>query len=74
MISQHVVVGGLTVALCLMLLSRDAWFLEHTKKGQRLVRWFGTVNARWVLRGLILGGIVLGILIITQVVRPIQWS
>ncbi|WP_029246964.1 hypothetical protein [Schlesneria paludicola] len=73
MIPQHVLVGGLTAILCLMLLMRQTWFLEHSKKGRRLVQWFGPQKARWVLLGLTWFGVILGILIATQVLRPIQW-
>ena len=48
---HHVLVGGLILVLCTLLASKDRWFLENTKKGQRLVRWFGPVSAIWVLRG-----------------------
>jgi len=73
MIPQHVMVGGLMCLLCSLLAIKSQWFLAHTRKGAFLTRQFGDDRAPWVLRGLALGGIVFGLLLALEVVRPIQW-
>jgi hypothetical protein len=73
MIRQNVLVGVIVVALCVMVASRDRWVLDHTKKGKRLVDWFGPDRAIWVLRLLLFIGIVFGGLLAAGIIRPIQW-
>ena len=70
---QHVLIGGLIMAMCLILVFRDRWFLTNTSKGERLIRWFGEFGGLWVLRGLLLSGIIFGGLLAMQIIRPIQW-
>ena len=65
---------GVTIALlCGIGLVKERWFLTHTKKGERLVRWFGEKKATWVLRGLFGLGILVGILIAMNIIRPVMW-
>lgn len=66
-------VGSLICLLCALLAVKSDWFLKHTRKGAFLIRQFGDAQAPWVVRGLALSGIVLGLLLILEVVRPIQW-
>lgn len=73
MIPQHVIVGGLTCLLCALLAAQSKWFLANTRKGAFLVRQFGDQGAPWVLRGLALTGIVVGVLLALEVIRPIRW-
>lgn len=73
MLKEQMVVGGLVVVLCVTGLLKDRWFLANTKKGRKLVGWFGESKALWVLRGLFVGGAVLGLLLATNVIRPVQW-
>lgn len=66
--------GIAIVAVCLLILMRERWFLSETKKGQRLVAWLGPVRAIWALRG-ILGLIAaVGALLASEIIRPIRWQ
>lgn len=71
---HHVVVGGLIVLLCSWALFKQAWILEHSEKGQGLLRRFGPQGGPWVLRLLLAVGIVFGGLLAAGIVRPIQWE
>lgn len=72
--SRDQVVMGLGIALlCVTGLWNGRWFLEHTRKGQRLVGTFGDVRALWVLRFLFVAGAAFGLLLAADVIRPIQW-
>lgn len=73
MIRDNVLVGGLVIILCALVATKERWVLESSKKGQRLVRWFGPGIAVWVLRGLLAFGIVFGALLAGGIIRPIQW-
>jgi len=66
---------GLSImAMCLFGLWHHRWLLDNTRKGQRLVNWFGEVGGPWVLRGLLVAGAVFGILLAFDVVHPIEWK
>lgn len=65
--------GVAVAALCLMGLCHQQWLLTHTKKGQWLVERFGEQRALWVLRGLLLAGMVFGGLLAAEIVNPIRW-
>lgn len=71
--SQNAIMGTGIIALCLMLWSRDRWYLDQTRKGQRLVAWYGPDRAIWVLRAMLLAGIAFGALLANSIIRPIQW-
>jgi len=71
---HHVLVGGVIVLLCSWALFRQAWILESSQKGQRLVRRFGPQAAPWILRLVLAAGIVFGGLLAAGIVRPIQWE
>lgn len=74
MVPQHVMVGVLVCLLCAAVLVRERLILTTTRKGQRLVTWFGPDAAPWVLRGLAVLGICFGLLLAAGIVRPIQWN
>lgn len=71
---NRILVGCLVAALCLMLMTRETWFLENTMKGQRLVRWFGQHRAPLVLRTLLLLGMVFGAMLAYGIIQPLQWK
>ena len=65
---------GITVAvLCAAGLCKERWFLTRTKKGKRLIGWFGEEKAIWVLRGLFGLGMLFGLLLAMNVIRPVRW-
>jgi hypothetical protein len=73
-LTQDSIMGAGVVLLCLMIWSRERWFLEQTQKGQWLTTRYGSDRAPWVLRGMLLGGIVFGGLLASGIIRPIQWG
>jgi len=73
MIEEQTMMGVFIVLLCLTGLWADRWLLTRTKKGQRLVGWFGESRARWVLRGLFVAGILFGLLLARGIIQPISW-
>lgn len=73
MLNEQILIGALIVLLCATGLWHDRWFLENTRKGQRLIRWFGEGKALWVLRAFLGGGVVFGILLAVGIIRPVQW-
>lgn len=73
MIPQDVAMGIGIIAVCLMFLSQERRFLAETSKGRRLVGWCGPAKAPWVLRGLLLAGMVFGGLLAYGTIKPIQW-
>ncbi len=67
------VMGVIVAILCAVMAYKDRWFLEKTRKGQRLVSWFGAEKAPRILLGLAFLGILFGVLLASGVIRPIQW-
>jgi len=70
---EQIFIGSATAVLCLAGLRNNAWLLEHTRKGRRLVDCFGTVKAVWILRGLFIAGAIFGALLATGVINPVHW-
>jgi hypothetical protein len=73
MITAQTAMGVMVALLCLYGLWRRQWFYENTRKGRRLARWFGETGGLRVLVGLLVGGIVFGMLLACDVIRPMQW-
>ena len=74
MAGEQVFIGLTTSGLCAVGLIRESWFLSQTKKGQRLVHWCGSRNALWVLRSLLIAGLLFGLALAAGLVNPIRWS
>ncbi len=70
---EQVLIGGMTAALCVAGLWQEQWLLSQTRKGQRLVRWFGDGRAPWVLRLLLAFGFGFGTLLAVGVLNPVRW-
>lgn len=66
--------GVLIVGMCLFGLWQEAWLLENSRYGRRLVIWFGAIGGRRALRGLLIGGVLFGILLAADVIRPMHWT
>jgi hypothetical protein len=65
---------GVAIALiCGAGLAKSAWFLENTRKGQWFARRFGERPGLWVVRTLLCCGVVFGVLLAIDVIRPIRW-
>jgi hypothetical protein len=73
MSKEQTILGIAMAVLCFAGLWNDRWFLENTKKGQRLARWLGGTRGLFVLRALFLIGATFGILLATNVIRPVKW-
>jgi hypothetical protein len=71
---EQVLVGGLTAALCVTGLWHDDWLLTNTRKGRKLIAWFGDDRAPWVLRTLLALGLGFGLLLATGILNPIRWD
>jgi hypothetical protein len=73
MIPTQTAMGVLIVGLCLFGLWHIGWLLEHSRYGRRLVIWFGEIGGRRTLAWLLIAGAMFGVLLATDVIRPIQW-
>jgi hypothetical protein len=74
MIATQTAMGALIVGLCLLGLWQDRLLLENSRYGRRLVRWFGEIGGRRALCGLLVAGVVFGILLALDVIRPMHWT
>jgi hypothetical protein len=74
MVTQQTAMGIAIAATCAVGLWFHNWLLVNTRHGQRLVRWFGDERGLHVLCALLVAGIVFGILLASDVVRPIHWK
>jgi hypothetical protein len=70
---EQIIIGALVAALCLAGLWQSGWFVANTKKGRWLAERFGETRALWTLRILFGLGALFGVLLATNVVRPVQW-
>lgn len=73
MSGEQILMGTAVAILCGLGLWKDHWFLENTEKGRRMVRWFGPCRALLLLQLLFGVGVLFGILLATDVIRPVQW-
>jgi hypothetical protein len=74
MISSQMAMGGMVALLCLFGLWRHRWIFENTRKGRQLAGWFGESGGLRVLVGLLFAGMIFGLLLASDVIRPIQWA
>jgi hypothetical protein len=74
MIATQTAIGAVVVGLCLFGMWHDRWLLEYSRYGRRLVNVFGEIGGRRALRVLLVAGIVFGILLAADIIRPIQWT
>lgn len=70
---DQILMGIAIAAVCLLGLLGAKWFQRETKKGRRFTEWFGEERGLLVLRLLFGVGILLGALLATDVIRPMQW-
>jgi hypothetical protein len=73
MTNEQILIGYTTAALCIVGLAQADWLLNHSRHGQRLIRWFGPRRAPFVLRLILLMGTVLGLLLGNDWIQPIRW-
>jgi hypothetical protein len=65
---------GITVAaLCAYGLIRARWLFETTRKGRKLAARFGESRGFTVLRFLLVAGVLFGVLLAADVIRPLNW-
>jgi len=73
MANEQILIGYTTAALCVAGLFKSSWLLEHSRHGQRLIRWFGADRAPYVLKLLLGLGFLFGILLGSDWIQPIRW-
>lgn len=71
--NEQILIGAGTAAVCAVGFWQAHWFLQQTRKGQRLVRWFGYAGAVVVLRSLFAMGTLFGVALATDWIHPLQW-
>ena len=70
---DQILIGALTAVLSLLAVWHAGWLVENTRKGRWFARRFGDVGARRVVRLVFAALCVFGVLLATNVLRPIQW-
>jgi hypothetical protein len=71
---DQLLMGIAVASVCLLGLWKDRWFLANTKKGKQFARWFGEERGLWALRILFGVGALFGVLLASDIIRPIaQW-
>jgi hypothetical protein len=71
--TDQIFMGTATAAMCLIGVWHSAWLIEQTRKGQRLADWLGKPRALMLVRGALLCGALLGVLLAVGVVNPLRW-
>lgn len=71
---DQVIVGTLVVMLCVAGLVKDRWILTQSRYGKFLARKFGETQGLWILRTLLAAMALFGVLLATDVIRPIRWN
>ena len=71
---DQLLMGIAVASVSLLGLWKDRWFLANTKKGRQFAKWFGEVKGLWALRVLFACGILFGLLLASDIVRPLQWG
>lgn len=71
--TEQMVMGALVALLCAAGLWHARWLARETVKGQWLTRRLGADRALWTLRALLVLGITFGILLATNIIRPVRW-
>jgi hypothetical protein len=74
MIATQTAMGAMIVGLCLFGIWHRDWMLVNSRYGRRLVIWFGPEGGRRALISFLLLGVVFGILLAADVVRPMHWN
>ncbi|MFQ5731063.1 MAG: hypothetical protein ACE5KM_03805 [Planctomycetaceae bacterium] len=70
---QQILMGVAVAVLSLVGLWRAGWIVQNTRKGQRLARRFGELNARRIVRVVFALLCLFGTLLAADVIRPVQW-
>jgi len=73
MANEQILIGYTTAAFCVVGLLKHSWLLEHSRHGQRLIRWFGPQLAPHILRLLLGLGTAFGILLGNNWIQPLHW-
>ena len=73
MLNEQIFMGSSVALLCVTGLWKAQWFLENTRKGQRIVKIMGEQRAIWFWRVLLILGILFGTSLAAGIINPIQW-
>lgn len=71
--TQQIVMGAAVAALSFLAFLKTGWLLHQTAKGKWFVRRFGERKARLYVRSFFFFATVFGMLLATNVIRPLQW-
>jgi hypothetical protein len=71
--THQIVMGAAVAALSFVAFLKTDWLLRNTSKGEWLTRKFGERKARLYVRSFFFFAAVFGVLLATNVVRPLQW-
>ncbi|HUG91001.1 MAG TPA: hypothetical protein VML55_09220 [Planctomycetaceae bacterium] len=70
---DQILIGSLFAVVCLIVAWKARWMCEHSNVGRRLAERLGVGGAMWVIRAVFGALAVFGVLLATNVVRPVQW-
>ena len=73
MYSVQIFMGVSVALICALGFLKQQWLLANTRKGQRLCKLLGKGRAIWMLRAILVAGIVFGVLLAMDVIQPISW-
>jgi hypothetical protein len=71
--THQIVMGAAVAALSVVAFVKTDWLLQHTRKGEWCRRRFGELKAQWFVRSFFALAVVFGVLLATNVIRPLQW-
>lgn len=70
---DQIIIGCIAAGLSAVGLWSVDWLIGNTRKGGWLRERHGEKNARWILRGVFAVGFLFGVLLATNVIRPVSW-
>jgi putative flippase GtrA len=73
-VTAQIAMGVAVAVVCAFGLWRDRWLFQNTRKGRMLARWYGEIGGLRALRAFLVVGILFGILLAADVIRPIHWG
>ncbi|GAB4148993.1 MAG: hypothetical protein Tsb009_23090 [Planctomycetaceae bacterium] len=73
MFNDQIVMGAGIAFVSAIGFFKANWILAETRKGQWLTENLGKQQASWTLHGVMLAGVVFGLLLATDFIRPMRW-
>ena len=69
---DQIFIGSVFAVVCLIVVWQARWMREHSKIGRALASRLGATGGLWALRGIFAVLAILGILLATNVLQPLQ--